>query len=41
MLQVKKRDNNVVPFDLSKIENAIEKAFIAVGNATPRILLSF
>ena len=31
MLQVKKRDNNVVPFDLSKIENAIEKAFIAVG----------
>ena len=31
MLQVKKRDNNVVLFDLSKIENAIEKAFIAVG----------
>ncbi len=33
MLQVKKRDNNVVPFDLSKIENAIEKAFIAVGKS--------
>ncbi len=33
MLQVKKRDNSVVPFDLSKIENAIEKAFIAVGKS--------
>ena len=29
MLNVKKRDGNVVPFDLSKIKNAIEKAFIA------------
>lgn len=31
MLNVKKRDGNVVPFDLKKIENAIEKAFIAVN----------
>ena len=31
MLNVKKRDGNVVPFDLTKIENAIEKAFIAVN----------
>ena len=29
MLNVKKRDGNIVPFDLSKIKNAIEKAFIA------------
>ena len=29
MLSVKKRDGNIVPFDLSKIKNAIEKAFIA------------
>lgn len=31
MLNVKKRDGNVVPFDLKKIENAIEKAFVAVN----------
>ncbi len=31
MLNVKKRDGNVVAFDLTKIENAIEKAFIAVN----------
>ena len=31
MLNVKKRDGNVVPFDLTKIENAIEKAFVAVN----------
>lgn len=31
MLNVKKRDGNVVPFDLKKIEDAIEKAFIAVN----------
>ena len=29
MLSVKKRDGSIVPFDLSKIKNAIEKAFIA------------
>ena len=29
MLQVKKRDGSVVPFDLSKITNAITRAFIA------------
>ncbi len=29
MLNVKKRDGSVVPFDLSKIKHAIEKAFIA------------
>lgn len=29
MLNVKKRDGSIVPFDLSKIKNAIEKAFIA------------
>ncbi len=29
MLNVKKRDGNVVPFDLTKIKNAIEKAFVA------------
>ena len=33
MLNVKKRDGNVVPFDLTKIENAIEKAFVAVNKA--------
>ena len=31
MLNVKKRDGNIVPFDLTKIENAIEKAFVAVN----------
>ena len=31
MLNVKKRDGNIVPFDLKKIEAAIEKAFIAVN----------
>lgn len=29
MINVKKRDGQVVPFDLAKIESAIEKAFIA------------
>ncbi len=29
MLNVKKRDGSVVPFDLSKIKHAIEKAFVA------------
>ena len=29
MLNVKKRDGNIVQFDLTKIKNAIEKAFIA------------
>ena len=29
MLSVKKRDGSIVPFDLSKIKSAIEKAFIA------------
>ena len=31
MLNVQKRDGNVVAFDLSKIENAIERAFISVN----------
>lgn len=31
MLNVKKRDGNIVPFNLSKIKIAIEKAFAAVG----------
>ncbi len=31
MLSVKKRDGSVVAFDLKKIENAIEKAFISVN----------
>ena len=31
MLNVKKRDGNIVPFDLKKIENAIEKAFVSVN----------
>ncbi len=31
MLQVKKRDGQVVPFNLNKIKVAIEKAFVAVG----------
>lgn len=31
MLNVKKRDGNIVPFDLSKIKIAIEKAFVAEG----------
>ena len=30
MLSVKKRDGNVVPFNLNKIKIAIEKAFVAV-----------
>ena len=33
MLQVKKRDGSVVGFDLSKIENAITRAFIAEHKA--------
>lgn len=33
MLNVKKRDGNIVPFDLKKIENAIEKAFNSVNNS--------
>ena len=31
MLNVKKRDGNIVPFNLNKIKIAIEKAFAAVG----------
>ncbi|MCM1306384.1 MAG: ribonucleoside triphosphate reductase [Bacteroides sp.] len=31
MLNVKKRDGNIVPFNLNKIKLAIEKAFAAVG----------
>lgn len=31
MLNVKKRDGNIVPFNLNKIKVAIEKAFVAVG----------
>ncbi len=31
MLNVKKRDGNIVPFNLNKIKVAIEKAFAAVG----------
>ena len=31
MLNVKKRDGSIVPFNLSKIKIAIEKAFAAVG----------
>ena len=39
MLNVKKRDGNVVPFDLTKIEDAIEKAFVAVKKIyTPEII---
>ena len=39
MLNVKKRDGNVVPFDLTKIEDAIEKAFVAVKKVyTPEII---
>lgn len=33
MLNVKKRDGNIVPFDLKKIENTIEKAFNSVNNS--------
>jgi ribonucleoside-triphosphate reductase len=33
MLNVKKRDGSVVPFNLSKIKVAIEKAFAAVGKS--------
>lgn len=33
MIQVKKRDNTIVEFDLSKIEKAIEKAFVACAKA--------
>jgi len=29
MLSVKKRDGSVVPFELSKISDAIQKAFVA------------
>ena len=39
MLNVKKRDGSIVPFNLSKIKLAIEKAFAAVGkNYTDDIL---
>ena len=31
MLNIKKRDGNIVPFNLNKIKVAIEKAFTAVG----------
>jgi len=33
MLNVKKRDGNIVPFNLNKIQIAIEKAFAAVGKS--------
>ena len=33
MLNVKKRDGNIVPFDITKIKVAIEKAFDAVQRA--------
>lgn len=33
MLNVKKRDGNIVPFNLNKIKIAIEKAFVAVGKS--------
>jgi len=33
MLNVKKRDGNIVPFNLNKIKIAIEKAFAAVGKS--------
>ena len=32
MIQVRKRDGHLVPFDLSKIENAILKDLIAIGH---------
>ena len=39
MLNVKKRDGSIVPFNLNKIKIAIEKAFAAVGkNYTDEIL---
>ncbi len=39
MLQVIKRDNTVVPFDLKKIESAIERAFLAEHkDCTPDIV---
>lgn len=34
MLNIKKRDGNIVPFNLNKIKVAIEKAFDAVGKTT-------
>ncbi len=33
MLSVKKRDGNIVPFDVAKIKTAVEKAFDAVNRA--------
>ena len=34
--QIKKRDGRVVDFDITKIENAIAKAFIASGEVDAR-----
>lgn len=31
MIRVKKRNGNLVPFDISRIENAIQKAFLSCG----------
>ena len=39
MLEVVKRDGEVRDFDLSKIEGAIEKAFVATGNAYTKDIL--
>lgn len=33
--QVKKRNGNLVPFDISRIENAIQKAFLSCGETVP------
>ena len=31
MIRVKKRNGNLVPFDISRIENAMQKAFLSCG----------
>ena len=39
MIKVKKRDGSIVEFDLAKIQNAIEKAFLAEHKAITKDML--
>ncbi len=39
MLNIRKRNGEIVPFDITKIENAIEKAFIAEGKSYNKDML--
>ena len=39
MIKVKKRDGSIVEFDLKKIENAIERAFLAEHKSATKDML--